>query len=134
MAKVWACYDNDASKPWGELPIPECEERLNLSPADYLCSGEQFGPHGKLQTEPDHTHVVIEVSENEAATARPGSPASIDCGCLQRRFTENSASLNGAPYARLGAARAPRAAACPIKTHQNPGSNVIETRTMSAAS
>jgi hypothetical protein len=69
MAKVWACYDNDASKPWGELSLRECEERLNLSPAAYLCSREEFGPHGRLQTDPLHTHVVIEVSEDEAASS-----------------------------------------------------------------
>ena len=33
-----------------------------------LCGREQFGPHGRLQTEPHHTHVVIEVSEGEAAS------------------------------------------------------------------
>jgi hypothetical protein len=72
MARVWACYDNDASKPWGVLPMGECEDRLNLSPVDYLCSSEQFGPHGRLQTEPDHTHVVIEVSEHEASSYGQG--------------------------------------------------------------
>jgi hypothetical protein len=73
MAKIWACYNNDASKPWGELPVQECERRLHLSPVDYLCSSEQFGPRGRLQTEPDHTHVVIEVSQDEVASGyKPG--------------------------------------------------------------
>jgi hypothetical protein len=51
----------------GNPSIQECQERLNLSPADYLCSREKFGHHGRLQTDPLHTHVVIEVSEDEAA-------------------------------------------------------------------
>jgi hypothetical protein len=68
MAKIWPCYDNDATaQPWGERSVNWCEERLGLSPCDYRCTREQFGPRGKLQTEPDYTHVVVEVSDEEAA-------------------------------------------------------------------
>src|SRR5215469_9066699 len=60
MAKIWPCYDNDATvHPWGERSINWCEKRLGLCPSDYRCDREQFGPRGKLQTEPDHTHVVV---------------------------------------------------------------------------
>ena len=73
MAKIWPCYDNDATvHPWGERSINWCEKRLGLCPSDYRCDREQFGPRGKLQTEPDHTHVVVEVSDDEAASHAKG--------------------------------------------------------------
>jgi hypothetical protein len=73
MAKIWPCYDNDATMHlWGERSINWCEERLGLSPCDYRCALEQFGPRGSLQTEPDYTHVVVEVSDDEAASDANG--------------------------------------------------------------
>jgi hypothetical protein len=70
MAKIWPCFDNHATVggPWGECTIKWCEEALGLSPVDYFCTREQFVAPKDQERGLHFTHVVVEVSPDEAAS------------------------------------------------------------------
>jgi hypothetical protein len=82
MAKIWRCRDgNDASieKALGKMSLIESEEKLHVSPVDYLCdlsesprfdtvdesSAKTVRVEMGLPNLRDYKHVVVEVSEED---------------------------------------------------------------------
>ena len=77
MAKVWFCRDGDNPTDGGPravLPFDHCANTLGLTGADYigdLAEVPKFGKRGDpLAMIRGYQHVVIEVSEAEAAPPR----------------------------------------------------------------